>query len=155
MKIFTFLVAAATLLGVQIPLRAQTSGAAEEQSLIGVLQSDHSAHDKDAACARLKRIGTEAAIPALAALLTDDQLSHSARYALESMPSQKAGQALIEALSKTTGENRIGIINSLGERGDKHAVAPLNGLLSDNDAMILTAAAEALGKIGEPRRKSR
>ena len=148
MKFFTILFATATLLAMQIPLRAQTGGATEEQSLIVILQSDQSAHNKDAACARLKRIGTEASIPALAALLTDDQLSHSARYALEPMPSEKAGQALIEALPKTTGGNRIGIINSLGERGDKRAVAPLAAFLSDSDTTPVMAAAEALGKIG-------
>ncbi len=150
MKFLTILLAAATLLAAQTPLRAQTGASADEQTLIGVLQSDHSAQEKDAACARLKRIGTEASIPALAALLTDDQLSHSARYALESMPSEKAGQALIKALPKTAGEIRIGIINSLGERGDRRAVTPLVGLLVDTDPMTATAAAEALGKIGGP-----
>jgi len=150
MNFLNILLATATLLTAQIPLRAQTNGAAEEQSLIGILQSDSSPHDKDAACARLKRIGTEASIPALAALLTDDQLSHSARYALEPMRSEKAGQALIEALPKTSGETRVGIINSLGERGDKNAVTPLAALLSDNDSTTAMAAAEALGKIGGP-----
>src|SRR5215470_14634695 len=61
----------------------------EEQQLIRLLQSNASPREKDAACTRLKRIGTEHSIPALAALLTDDQLSHSARYALESMPYPK------------------------------------------------------------------
>jgi len=150
MKFPTLLLAAASLLAAQIPLRAQTGGTTEEPALIAILQSDHSAHDKDAACARLKHIGTEAAIPALAALLTDEALSHSARYALEAMPSQKAGQALMEALPKTTGANRVGIINSLGERGDQRAVAPLAALLADPDAATATAAAETLGKIGGP-----
>ena len=136
------------LFGTQISLYAQTNTAAEEQSLIAILQSDQSPHDKDMACARLKHIGTEAAIPALAALLTDDQLSHSARYALEPMTSEKAGQALIDALPKTTGANRIGIIDSLGERGDKRAVTPLTSLLADTDTTTAAAAAEALGKIG-------
>jgi len=148
MKFLTLLLAAASLLAAQIPLRAQTGGTTEEPSLIAILQSDHSAHDKDAACVRLKHIGTEAAIPALAALLTDEELSHSARYVLEAMPSAKAGQALLEALPKTTGANRVGIINSLGERGDQRAVAPLAGLLADPDVATAMAAAETLGKIG-------
>src|SRR5258706_14237655 len=37
----------------------------EEQKLIQVLKSDASPHDKEAACARLKRIGTVESIPAL------------------------------------------------------------------------------------------
>ncbi len=90
----------------------------EEQQLIAVLQSDSSLTKKDAACARLKRIGTDQSVPALAALLTDEQLSHSARYALESMPSAKAGEALADALAKTSGLTKVGIINSLGFRGE-------------------------------------
>ena len=148
MKTFTLLLAAASLLAAQLPLHAQTGGTTEEQSLIAVLQSDHSAHDKDAACSRLKHIGTEAAIPALAELLTDDQLSHSARYVLEAMTSEKAEQALIEALPKTAGASRVGIINSLGERADQRAVTPMAALLANPDATTAAAAAETLGKIG-------
>ncbi len=136
------------LIAAQLPLRAQTSAMAEEQKLIAVLQSDKSPREKDMACARLKRIGTEASIPALAALLTDEQLSHSARYALESMPFDKAGQALLEALAKTKGSNQAGIINSLGERQEKSATQPLEKFLTDTDAIVAAAAAEALGKIG-------
>src|SRR5438094_611879 len=58
-----------------------SAAGADEAQLIRVLQSDASLHEKDAACARLKRIGTAECIPAIAALLTDEQLSHSARYA--------------------------------------------------------------------------
>ena len=143
------LLATAAWLTAPLSLRAQTGGEAETQSLIAVLQSDQkSPHDKDAACARLKRIGTESAIPALAGLLTDEQLSHSARYALESMPSPKAEQALLEALPKTTGANRIGIINSLGERAERSALTPLIACLADAETTTAMAAAEALGKIG-------
>ena len=50
----------------------------EEDKLIQVLRSDSSLHEKDAACARLKRIGTARSVPALATLLTPPDLSHSA-----------------------------------------------------------------------------
>src|SRR6266581_2816129 len=75
----------------------------DEQTFIQVLQSSASPKEKDAACARLKRIGTKQSIPALSALLIDEQLSHSARYALESMPFPKAGTALLQALENTSG----------------------------------------------------
>ena len=42
---------------------------AEEQQMVGVLQSNATLRQKDAACAALKRIGTARAVPALAALL--------------------------------------------------------------------------------------
>jgi HEAT repeat protein len=126
-------------------LAAQTN---EEQQLIAVLQSGASPAEKDAACARLKRIGTDHSVPALAALLLDEQLSHSARYALESMPSAKAGQALTDALQKTSALTKVGIINSLGFRGEQRAVPALARLLRDNDASVAAAAATALGQIG-------
>ena len=127
------------------PLRAADSD--EEQS-IAVLQSDATLQQKDAACAQLKHIGTVRSVPALAALLADEQLSHSARYALESMPLPEAGRALIGALDKTAGLTRVGIITSLGYRRELAALPALAKLVSDNDPQIASAAAVALGKIG-------
>ena len=78
-------------------------GANDEAGQISVLQSPSSPQQKDAACVWLKRNGTAKSVPALAALLTDEQLSQSARYALESMPGPEAGDALIAALAQTSG----------------------------------------------------
>ncbi len=122
--------------------------AGDETQLIAILQSDHSLTEKDAACARLKWIGTARCVPALAALLTDDQLSHSARYALESMPGAEAETALLQALGKTSGSNQIGVINSLAVRQDANAVPLLGKLLSGGDTNAMCAAAVALGRIG-------
>ena len=148
MKRLLYLTVALGLLlpGLQFSARAAQTN--EEQRLIGVLQSDHSPAEKDAACARLKRIGTAQSVPALAALLTDEQLSHSARYALESMPSAKAGQALVDALGKTSEMTEVGLINSLGYRRETRAVPALAKLLTDHDAQVSAAAATALGQIG-------
>jgi HEAT repeat protein len=121
----------------------------EEQTLIQVLQSTTAGpREKDAACARLKFIGTARCVPAVAALLTDEHLSHSARYALEPLQSAEAGRALLEALSKTKDLLRIGIINSLAVRHEKEAVPPLVPLLQDQDTVTATASARALGEIG-------
>ena len=120
----------------------------EEQQLISVLQCASSPAEKDAACARLKHIGTDRSIPALVALLTDEQLSHSARYALESMASSKAGLALSEALGKTSGLTEVGIINSLAFRNEKRAVPALAKSLADKDTSVAAASAVALGQLG-------
>jgi len=141
-------------LGILLP-GALSAGAAasshEEQRLIAVLQSSAAPAEKDDACAQLKRIGTDRSIPALAALLTDEQLTHSARYALESMRSDKAGRALTDALDKTSGPTKTGIINSIGIRGEKRAVSALTTLLADQDTHIAVAAARALGQVGGTR----
>ena len=119
MRLFFLICMACAALMPGLPNSSRGAQADEEGQLIAVLQSGSSLTKKDAACARLKRIGTDQSVPALAALLTNEQLSHSARYALESMTSAKAGEALIEALGKTSGPTKVGIINSLGFRGEE------------------------------------
>ena len=120
----------------------------EEQRLVNVLQSDKPAKDKGAACARLKRIGTARSVPALAKLLAVPELSHSARYALESMPCPEAGAAMVAGLTKTDGRTRVGLIDSLGVRRESGAAGPLVKLLAAKDAAVASSAAVALGRIG-------
>ncbi|MHC4665603.1 MAG: HEAT repeat domain-containing protein, partial [Planctomycetota bacterium] len=71
-----------------------------------------------------------------------------ARYALERIPDPAADKALRGALGKTSGKVKVGIINSLGERGDRKAVKQLTRLLTDPDKEAAEAAFSALGKIG-------
>jgi len=129
------------------PLRAATGGE-EQRRLIGVLTSNRPVGEVDAACRRLKQIGRARSVPALAALLTDKEQSHVARYALESMACAEAGEALRAALATTAGRLKAGVIDSLGDRRERKAAGELAKLLGDGDAMIATAAATALGKIG-------
>jgi HEAT repeat protein len=128
-----------------LPAIAQSG---DEQRLIDVLKSDAGLRQKDAACAELKRLGTALSVPALAELLTDEHLSHSARYALEAMPGPEAGLALIGALDKTEGLIKVGIVSSLGRRKELRAVPALSPLLADLDLNTARAAATALGEIG-------
>jgi HEAT repeat protein len=127
---------------------ARAADSAEESRLISVLQSSQPVREKAAACASLKRVGTSRSVPALAALLTDNELSHSARYALESLPGQVAEYALLNALPQTSGSNEVGIIHSLAVRRDPAAVNALAKLLGNSDSAVETAAAEGLGRIG-------
>lgn len=150
MKRLILIAAAAALLLFPVRSRLLAADAGEEQRQVVVLKSNGTPQAKDAACARLKRIGTAASVPALAELLADDQLSHSARFALESMPAPEAGRALTEALDKTKGLTQAGIIISLGNRREVGATPRLANLVTDTDPMVATAAAVALGKIGEP-----
>lgn len=120
----------------------------DEQQLLNILKSGAPLQEKDAACAELKRIGTARSVPALAELLTDALLSHSARYALESMPAPEAGLALIEALDKTTGLTLAGVIHSLGRRREAAGIPKITGFLAAPDPNVASAAAAALGRIG-------
>ncbi|MCX6900140.1 MAG: HEAT repeat domain-containing protein [Verrucomicrobia bacterium] len=142
------LLIATTLVSLQSPSHAAD---ATEEDQIAILQSAASQQQKDAACAQLKRIGTARSVPALAALLTDDQLSHSARYALESMPLPEAGAALVGALDNASALTKVGIIISLSNRRETAALSALAKLLADSDFATASSAAVALGKIGGPQ----
>jgi len=129
---------------------AAAESALDEAGLIDVLESDAGWLEKQAACRRLRQIGTVKCIAALAALLPDEELSHMARYALEPMPYRQAGQALCDALGKTEGTPKVGVIISIGARREPEAVALLVPLLEDTNVPIARAAAGALGRIATP-----
>ena len=63
----------------------------------------------------------------LAALLPDEKLSHMARFALERIPAPEAAKALREALSKTQGEVKIGVISSLPDLPTRLLVFTVEG----------------------------
>jgi HEAT repeat protein len=126
------------------------SGTNSEAECLQTLQSNASLTDKDAACARLKIVGTDRAVPALAALLTDEDLSISARYVLEAMSSPAAGPALLAAVDRSSGVIKAGLVDSLGRRRETAAVPALTKALTDADPAVATAAATALGDIANP-----
>ena len=121
-----------------------------ETDLAAVLKTDAPFDAKQYVCRKLMVIGTVVSVPTLAELLTDEKLAHSARYALERMDAPEAAQALRDALAKTNGELKIGVIGSLGARGDAESVAPLGDLLGDDESAVARAAAIALGAIRSP-----
>ena len=119
-----------------------------EKSFIGVLESDAKYAGKQYVCRELSIIGTERSVPALAKMLTNDEYADMARYALERIPAEAVNEALRDALPKTSGKTKVGIINSLGERKDSKSATALSKMIYDSDNMIADAAASALGKIG-------
>ncbi|MHC4285209.1 MAG: HEAT repeat domain-containing protein, partial [Planctomycetota bacterium] len=121
-----------------------------ELRAIETIKSNASTMVKDRACRILRVIGTVDSIDALGALLTDEKLSHIARYALEYMRYPEADKALSDALGKTSGKVKVGIINSIAMRGNKQNYDILLPLLKDTDIEVAVAAAWALGRIGSP-----
>jgi HEAT repeat protein len=131
-----------------LTLSASGLRADEEQDLIATLQSAAGVPQKCAACQRLRVVGTVKSVPVLASFLGEDRTSHAARYALEGMPYPEALAVLREALGKTSGPTKAGLVDSLGWRRDLAALPLLTPLLSDPDAAMAAAAASALGRIG-------
>lgn len=120
----------------------------EATRLVAVLRSDASVFDKAKACQRLAVIGDKEAVPALAALLADENLSNYARVGLEAIPDPAADEALREAMGRLDGNRLIGVISSIGRRRDVKAVDGLATLLKADDAAVAASAAKALGYIG-------
>ena len=120
-----------------------------EARLVAVLKGEATRAAKQFVCRKLAIIGTAASVDALATLLTDKDLSHMGRYALERMPAPGASEALRKAVGKVDGKLKVGMINSLGARRDAECAAAMIGLLKDADKGIATAAAAALGRIGD------
>ena len=119
-----------------------------EERLTTTLKSEMSYDAKQFVCRKLMTIGTAASVPALAALLFDEQLSHMARYALERIPGPEAARALTEAMNSLNGKLKIGMISSLGVRQDATIVPQLGELLADSDVSVARAAAYGLAAIG-------
>ena len=122
---------------------------AGEADLISVITDpDASLKEKSDACRELAQVGTDEAVPALAELLADEELSHMARYALEAIPHPSADEALVAALGEVEGRPLLGVIVSAGMRRASAAVDPLAELLQSEDDDVAHAAAAALGSIG-------
>ncbi len=137
-------------------IAADTARAAgeKEQQLIDVLKADSPKAEKAITCKRLAIYGGKDSVDELAKLLPDGQLSSWARIALEAIPGPEADAALRDAMQKLGGRVLIGVINSVGIRRDAKAVDALAVRLKDSDAGVASAAALALGRIGNaPARK--
>jgi len=129
-----------------LPIR---SFAKVEPRLLKALESSKTTFaGKQFVCRMLRRVGSAKSVPVLSAMLADKKLSHMARFALQFMPAPEAGAALREALSKLDGDLKIGVVGSLGQRGDREAVSELAELIGDRDQNLARAAIGALGRIG-------
>ena len=131
----------------QQPLPAE----GDESQLLAVLKSDAELFDKAKACQRLAIIGTYKSVPALAELLADKNLSHYARFGLESNPSEEVDQAFREALGELKGRQLVGVINSVGVRRDTQAVDALLRASAGDDDEVAGAALSALGVLATPK----
>ncbi len=89
--------AAAILIVLSLPAFAQdvaSSAREQERELIKLLESNVPAEQKAVPCKKLAIYGTDAAVPALAHLLADEQLASWALIALEAIPGSAPDDAL-------------------------------------------------------------
>ena len=129
--------------------------AALEARLVALLRrTDGSIAARQAVCQRLGLVlaatGTPSAsvLDLLKIMLVDARESDIARLTLERTPGTAVDALLADALGKTTGRTRLGLIQTLTVRAPASAVPALAGLLTDKDAATAKAAATALAQIG-------
>ncbi len=100
---------------------------------------------------QLEYMGAGEAVNALTKVMAEEdaELRECARRALEKNPDPDAAASLRAALEKATNVSwKIGLINSLGQRGDGKAVSLIGKQL--DDPQTATFAALALGRIASP-----
>ena len=88
----------------------------KEGELLEVLRVSTNLNDRVTACQELGHAGSDAAVPALAALLNDDTppaLFHAARYGLQNITGDKAEAALRAAEARSSGKRREALAASL------------------------------------------
>jgi HEAT repeat protein len=85
----------------------------------------------------------------LAGMLKDSETFEMALYALNRIPDASVPGFLYEALDFTEGTQRIGVINTLGEKQDKGATNRLISIADEPDRAQAAAALHALGKIAD------
>lgn len=99
------------------------------------------------ACRKLSLAGTDNAVPALAKLIDDPALGNWSRYALARMPGKAADDALITALKRTRGADRLAIAALTGARRLPVALPALAEVAATGENAAAVAA-EAMGNIG-------
>ncbi len=131
-------------------LAVQDEGARKEFSdaLATALLSDRSHHVKSFLCQELQWAGGEEAVPALGALLLDEELVEPATMALLAIR-RTAAQQFRAALPDAQGKCRLNIIQALGDVKDTGSIDGLESALRDPDREIRLAAGWGLARIGD------
>ncbi len=119
----------------------------DEAKALVILADSESIEEKARACDRLAVVGGPKAVPLLASYLLDPKLSARARTALENIPDESAGDALIKALDKVKGDLLVGVAMSLGARKETDAVPKLCALVDASNDEVSLACISALGEI--------
>ncbi|MBM3970905.1 MAG: hypothetical protein FJ302_13755 [Planctomycetes bacterium] len=122
--------------------------AEKEKEQIAILRSDAPPQDKAIACKKLAIDGSSECVGDLAKLLSDPQLASWSRIALEAIPGTAPDEALRKASESLEGNLLVGVLNSIGVRRDANSIDLLTARLQEKDGEVASAAAVALGRIG-------
>ncbi len=133
----------------------QTAGNEEQRNRLANAFAEVAADDsltfaaREVALRRLGEMGAGKQVEQIEKVLAnpDEKLAERARQAIESIPGERSDKALLDALGKSSGSLKIGIIHALGNRQVNSAIKPLTEIARGNNADEARAAMKALGDI--------
>jgi len=122
-----------------------------EEQLLGLLQApDATPEAKRWTCEALAALGSDRSLPALVPLLADAGLAEPARFALARIGSPAALKALREAYPTAAQPMKLAILEALGARRDRDALALLRQEATGDDPDLARASCGALAGLGTP-----
>lgn len=121
-----------------------------EEQLLAFLEGQATLDGKMEACRFLRIFGTERSVSVMGRMLLREKYSDMARYILEKISLESADVVLLQGLTQSQGQIKIGIITSLGQRKAKAATSELTKLLTGPEQLAMAAAA-SLGQIGDDK----
>ena len=131
---------------------ASDGSAVQRAKYIGVLcaalEGDRPSEVKTFLIRQLQLVGDERAVPALGALLGDEQLYNPAAQALLAIGGERAATAFREALPSAQGPQRVAVIDALGVLRDQQSVPILAKDAEAASEDVRAAAIAALANIG-------
>ena len=133
-----------------VELNAQTPATKNEKGKEIPPQPKYTPRARAKICQLLTVVSGAKEVPALVKAMGDLQVREPARCALDRNESEEATDALIKALDEVGAEFRIGVVNSLGKRGNSKVAEVLRkAAASDKDPQVCITAVEALSNIPE------
>ncbi len=134
-------------------LKQKLLSTSDEPFLIQTIQKTGDTNDdifiKNLACKRLAVMGTDAAIPALTAMLSNEKQSYNALFALQAMPGTTVNTTLQKAAGELKGSFAAKVIDAIGVRKDVSAIKTLSIILEKNpDRQVQRSIYSALAQIG-------
>jgi type 1 glutamine amidotransferase/HEAT repeat protein len=122
-----------------------------EDKLLRFLESAAALDAKQFVCRQLRIMGSAKSVPLLIKMVLNGETSDMARYALQNIPGPVVDLELLKILPQSGGKVKIGIINTLGQRGSPAAVPYLAKLIENPEPACSAAAIAAIGRIGGSR----
>ena len=121
------------------------------RALASILPTTATFEAKQFACRQLVFVAGDEQVPALAALLTDKELTHYALLVLARLHSPAAADAVVQALPSASGKTEIELLDTLADFGDARAVSAASQRLNSTDPLLRNAAAADLAKLADPK----